>query len=59
MSDAEFSLLTATAKLFSNESMIQYNLACYCAKRDVANKHLGKSYELGDARQIKLVALIR
>ncbi|MDA7624886.1 hypothetical protein N8697_01825 [bacterium] len=38
--------------------MIQYNLACYFAKRDAANKHLGKSYQLGDAKQIKLVALI-
>ena len=51
-------MLFEVAKLFPNESMIQYNLACYCAKRDAANKHLGKSYELGDARQIKLVALI-
>ena len=42
------------------KSGIQYNLACYCAKLgqlDAAQEHLGKSYELGDARQIKLMAL--
>ena len=40
--------------------MIQYNLACYSAQLgqlDVAQEHLNKSYELGDAQQIKLMAL--
>ena len=40
--------------------MIQYNLACYCAQLgqlDAAQEHLHKSYELGDAKQIKLMAL--
>jgi len=40
--------------------MIQYNLACYCAQLgqlDTAQEYLGKSYELGDAKQIKLIAL--
>ena len=40
--------------------MIQYNLACYCAQLgqlDAAQEHLDKSYELGDAKQIKLMAL--
>jgi len=53
-------VLDEAAKLFPDDSMIQYNLACYCAKLgqlDAAKEHLGKSYELGDARQIKLMAL--
>jgi hypothetical protein len=40
--------------------MIQYNLVCYNAKLgqlDAAQEHLHKSYELGDAKQIKLIAL--
>ena len=40
--------------------MIQYNLACYCAQLgqlDAAQEYLDKSYELGDAKQIKLMAL--
>ena len=40
--------------------MIQYNLACYYAQLgqlDAAQEHLNKSYELGDAKQIKLRAL--
>ena len=53
-------VLLEAAKLFPDDSMIQYNLACYCAQLgqlDAAQEHLGKSYELGDARQIKLMAL--
>ena len=53
-------VLLEAAKLFPDDSMIQYNLACYCAQLGqlgAAQEHLGKSYELGDARQIKLMAL--
>jgi predicted Zn-dependent protease len=53
-------VLLEAAKLFPDDSMIQYNLACYCAQLgqlDAAKEHLGKSYELGDAKQIKLIAL--
>ena len=50
-------VLLEAAKLFPGDSMIQYNLACYCAQLDAAQEHLHKSYELGDARQIKLMAL--
>ena len=53
-------LLDEAAKLFPTEWSIQYNLACYCAQLgqlDAAREHLGKSYELGDAQQIKLMAL--
>jgi len=32
-------------------------VACYCAQLDAAQEHLDKSYELGDAQQIKLMAL--
>ena len=32
-------------------------MACYCAQLDAAQEHLDKSYELGDAKQIKLMAL--
>ena len=53
-------LLQEAAKLFPGDGMIQYNLACYCAQLgqlDAAQEYLGKSYELGDAKQIKLMAL--
>ena len=53
-------LLEEAAKLFPDHDMIQYNLACYSAQLgqlDVAQEHLNKSYELGDAQQIKLMAL--
>ena len=53
-------VLLEAAKLFPDDSMIQYNLACYCSQLgqlDAAKEHLGKSYELGDAQQIKLMAL--
>ena len=53
-------VLLEAAKLFPDDDMIQYNLACYCAQLgqlDAAQEHLGKSYELGDAKQIKLMAL--
>ena len=53
-------LLLEAAKLFPEDGMIQYNLACYCAQLgqlDAAQEHLDKSYELGDAKQIKLMAL--
>ncbi len=53
-------VLLEAAKLFPGDSTIQYHLACCCAKLgqlDAAQEHLGKSYELGDARQIKLIAL--
>jgi len=53
-------VLDEAAKLFPDDSMIQYNLACYCAQLgqlDAAQEYLDKSYELGDARQIKLMAL--
>ena len=53
-------VLDEAAKLFPGDSMIQYNLACYCAQLgqlDAAQEYLDKSYELGDARQIKLMAL--
>ena len=53
-------LLLEAAKLFPEDVMIQYNLACYCAQLgqlDAAQEYLHKSYELGDAKQIKLVAL--
>ena len=38
----------------------QEHRLCYCAQLgqlDAAQEHLGKSYELGDAQQIKLMAL--
>ena len=53
-------LLDEAAKLFPTEWSIHYNLTCYCAQLgqlDAAEEHLDKSYELGDARQIKLMAL--
>ena len=53
-------VLLEAAKLFPDDDMIQYNLACYCAQLgqlDAAQEHLDKSYELGDAQQIKLIAL--
>ena len=53
-------LLEEAAKLFPDHDMIQYNLACYSAQLgqlDAAQEHLNKSYELGDAQQIKLMAL--
>ena len=53
-------VLLEAAKLFPDDSMIQYNLACYCAQLgqlDATKEFLGKSYELGDAQQIKLMAL--
>ena len=53
-------VLDEAAKLFPDDDMIQYNLACYCAQLgqlDAAQEYLDKSYELGDAKQIKLMAL--
>ena len=53
-------LLLEAAKLFPEDGMIQYNLACYCAQLgqlDFAQEYLDKSYELGDAKQLKLMAL--
>ena len=53
-------VLLEAAKLFPDDDMIQYNLACYSAQLgqlDAAQEHLDKSYELGDAQQIKLMAL--
>ena len=53
-------VLDEAAKLFPGDSMIQYNLACYCAQLgqlDAAQEYLDKSYELGDAQKIKLMAL--
>ena len=53
-------MLEEASKLFPTEWAIQYNLACYCAQLgqlDAAQEYLGKSYELGDAKQIKLMAL--
>jgi len=53
-------VLLEAAKLFPDDYMIQYNLACYCAQLgqlDAAQEYLDKSYELGDAKQIKLMAL--
>ena len=53
-------VLLEAAKLFPDDDMIQYNLACYCAQLgqlDATKEFLGKSYELGDAQQIKLMAL--
>jgi Flp pilus assembly protein TadD len=53
-------VLDEAAKLFPDDSMIQYNLACYCAQLgqlDAAQEHLDKSYELGDAKQIRLMTL--
>ena len=53
-------VLLEAAKLFPDDDMIQYNLACYCAQLgqlDAAQEHLSNSYEVGDARQIKLMAL--
>ena len=53
-------VLDEAAKLFPDDSMIQYNLSCYCAQLgqlDAAQEHLDKSYELGDAKQNKLMAL--
>ena len=53
-------VLLEAAKLFPDDDTVQYNLACYSAQLgqlDVAQEHLHKSYELGDAKQIKLIAL--
>ena len=53
-------VLLEAAKLFPDDDIIQYNLACYCAQLgqlDAAQEHLDKSYEIGDAKQIKLMAL--
>jgi hypothetical protein len=54
------SVLLEAAELFPGDSTIQYHLACYCSQLgqlDAAQEHLHKSYELGDAKQIKLMAL--
>ena len=53
-------LLLEAAKLFPGDDTVQYNLACYCAQLgqlDAAQEYLDKSYELGDAQKIKLIAL--
>ena len=53
-------VLDEAAKLFPEDDTVQYNLACYCAQLgqlNAAKEHLDKSYELGDAKQIKLMAL--
>ena len=53
-------VLLEAAKLFPDDDIIQYNLACYCAQLgqlNTAQEYLDKSYELGDAKQIKLMAL--
>jgi len=53
-------VLGEAAKLFPTEWAVQYNLACYSAQLgqlDAAKEHLHKSYESGDAKQIKLMAL--
>jgi Flp pilus assembly protein TadD len=53
-------VLLEAVKLFPGDDMIQYNLACYCAQLgqlNAAKEYLEKSYELGDAQQIKLMAL--
>jgi len=53
-------VLLEGANLFPDDGMIQYNLACYSAQLgqlDAAQEYLDKSYELGDAKQIKLMAL--
>ena len=53
-------LLDEAVKLFPTEWAVQYNLACYCSQLgqlDAAKEHLDRSYELGDAQQIKLMAL--
>ena len=53
-------VLLEAAELFPGDSTIQYHLACYCSQLgqlDAAQEHLHKSYELGDAKQIKLMAL--
>ena len=53
-------LLLEAAKLFPGDDTVQYNLACYCAQLgqlDAAQEYLDKSYELGDAQKIKLMAL--
>jgi hypothetical protein len=54
------SVLFEAAELFPGDSTIQYHLACYCAQLgqlDAAQEYLDKSYELGDAQKIKLIAL--
>jgi Flp pilus assembly protein TadD len=53
-------VLDEAAQLFPEDDTVQYNLACYCAQLgqlNAAKEHLDKSYELGDAKQIKLIAL--
>ena len=53
-------VLDEAAKLFPEDDTVQYNLACYCAQLgqlDAAKEYLDKSYELGDAQKIKLIAL--
>ena len=53
-------VLLEVAQLFPGDSTIQYHLACYCSQLgqlDAAQEYLDKSYELGDAKQIKLMAL--
>jgi hypothetical protein len=50
-------LLLEAAKLFPDDDTVQYNLACYYAQLDASKEHLDKSYELGDAKRIKLITL--
>ncbi|MDB4683849.1 tetratricopeptide repeat protein [bacterium] len=53
-------VLDEAAKLFPTEWTVQYNLACYCSQLGqlyAAQEYLNKSYELGDAQKIKLMAL--
>ena len=54
-----FDLLLPAAKKFPEIPMIPYNLACYCAqlgKLEEARRWLHQSYEIGNARILKLAA---
>jgi len=53
-------LLKPAADLFSDEWLIRYNLACYASQlghRKEAWKWLEDAFDLGDPRQVKLMAL--
>ena len=54
-----FDLLLPAARKFPEISTIPYNLACYCAqlgKLEEARRWLHQSYEIGNAKMLKLAA---
>ena len=52
--------LVIAAERFPTDPIVRFNLACYCCqlgRLEAAKDWLHKAYEVGNARQIKLMAL--